>query len=810
MTEEEALDDLCTSCHVRLSGCQRALVSMVATSGYIVKHNFSCMTHVTQKLHPVYIYCWTAGWHIERGCWSCGPVQGDRSASPVYSRGACEGLTDHMTDTQAAQALPLLALCVGVTEVALSVIHATHMSVRRQTTTWPGWLASCPLRLGTMVAGHRRRAEGGRRHASLPTCCRCACGCLKLNRQRQLQHNGRGCCHKDSQRVPESEVLVTPLPALLACAGAYAQGAGRALAISALDLMGHNPWSRLPNSEHRSLEGARSWLLACMRSSEDTRANELPPMDDASVRSVASLGLGTDAGTTAASRKPRGALPPRGSGRLAGPAGGAAARVAFGSAVSVPEWRTKPTVDPWARSSASTSTSKPAANSATAATAVEGRVAGLKATSASSSGASSSANATKTASHSTSASGVNAGSSAAAARAHSLELSSLRSGHPAPSSLPAAISNSQFMSTAKAAAGGRASPSLPSISSGEAKSLRPASSLAQRLQAPLALPKNGTGGPAKPGPGNDAGLAHIQRHSAPGSDGGGSTTQRPDANSVQAHVGIAYPSADASAQACGADWTAPVPALSDGLGAGGLPGMAGFALHAPCADGDDDDGEGSDSDGSDHDEIGCDVQGGASARVSGSTAASDSAWHLPDPCPERIPQSGDVQGALSSLQQAVQPAMTAHTAENLSSGTRQVENPNGLGPALNAVPLAAAASNGSSAGPAVPLHRRPPAQGQAASDKGGRVLQGCTPVPAGVGVPAQKVALVKAGSGRAAAGQVLQGSVNRSASAVTKAKPISRGAVQSAAAVKLTGSPLIAMPAASGKGLRTAPKLSKK
>lgn len=599
-----------------------------------------------------------------------------------------------------------------------------------------------------------------------------------------------------------------PLPAHLACAGVDGQGAGRALVISALDLMGHNPWSRLPNSEHRSLEGARSWLLACMRASEDTRANELPPMDDASVRSVAGLGLGTDAGTTAAGRKPRGALPPSGSGRLAGQAGGAAAGVAFGSAVSVPGWRTKPSVEPWARSSASTSTSKPAANSATAATAAEGRVAGLKATSASSSGASSSANATKAASHSTSASGVNAGSSAAALRAHSLDRpSSLRSGHPTPSSLPAASSNSQFMSTGTAAGGGRANPSLPSIA--DVKSLRPASSLAQRRLAPLAVPKKGTGGPAKPGPGNDTGLARIQRHSAPGSDSGGSTTQRPDANSVQAHVGIAHPSADASAQACGGDWTAPVPALSDGLGAGGLPGVAGLALHAPCADGDDDGGEGSDSDGSDQDEIGRDVLGGASARVRGSTAASDSAWHLPDPCPERVPQSGDVQGALSSLQQAVQPAMTTHTAENLSSGASHVQSPNGLGPALSVVPLAAAASKGSSAGPAGPLHRRPPAQGQAASDKGGRVLQGSIPVPAGVGVPAQKVASAKAGSGRAAAGQ-LPGAAEHSASAVTKAKPIANGAVQSAAPVKPTGSPLIAMPAASGKGLRAAPKAAKK
>lgn len=35
---------------------------------------------------------------------------------------------------------------------------------------------------------------------------------------------------------------------------------GRALGISILDLSGHNPWSRIPNSEFRSLSGIRDWL----------------------------------------------------------------------------------------------------------------------------------------------------------------------------------------------------------------------------------------------------------------------------------------------------------------------------------------------------------------------------------------------------------------------------------------------------------------------------------------------------------------------------------------------------------------------
>ena len=45
---------------------------------------------------------------------------------------------------------------------------------------------------------------------------------------------------------------------------------GRAVAISALDMINANPWSRLPTSEHGCLEGVRNWVYRHIRSSKNT------------------------------------------------------------------------------------------------------------------------------------------------------------------------------------------------------------------------------------------------------------------------------------------------------------------------------------------------------------------------------------------------------------------------------------------------------------------------------------------------------------------------------------------------------------
>ena len=39
------------------------------------------------------------------------------------------------------------------------------------------------------------------------------------------------------------------------------QSVGRALVVTIMDLIGCNPWSRLPNTEFRSIEGVRKWAL---------------------------------------------------------------------------------------------------------------------------------------------------------------------------------------------------------------------------------------------------------------------------------------------------------------------------------------------------------------------------------------------------------------------------------------------------------------------------------------------------------------------------------------------------------------------
>ncbi|KXZ52800.1 hypothetical protein GPECTOR_8g187 [Gonium pectorale] len=58
------------------------------------------------------------------------------------------------------------------------------------------------------------------------------------------------------------------------------QAVGRAILVAALDMEGANPWSRLPHSEHRNLEGVRNWLHTVLRATPETRAAHLPPVSD--------------------------------------------------------------------------------------------------------------------------------------------------------------------------------------------------------------------------------------------------------------------------------------------------------------------------------------------------------------------------------------------------------------------------------------------------------------------------------------------------------------------------------------------------
>ena len=48
-------------------------------------------------------------------------------------------------------------------------------------------------------------------------------------------------------------------------AGVALRSMGRCLLVSALDLREANPWSRIPNTEFKTMQGVRNWIASCLR-----------------------------------------------------------------------------------------------------------------------------------------------------------------------------------------------------------------------------------------------------------------------------------------------------------------------------------------------------------------------------------------------------------------------------------------------------------------------------------------------------------------------------------------------------------------
>ncbi|GIL91552.1 hypothetical protein Vretifemale_19153 [Volvox reticuliferus] len=123
--------------------------------------------------------------------------------------------------------------------------------------------------------------------------------------------------------------------------GAF-HGVGRAILIAALDLEGANPWSRLPHSEHRNLDGVRSWILTVLRATPETRTAHLPAMSDVAVEKLrgmivsGTLRASPAFGSNGRSRSRPSALSngePAAANTMAGGAGCSPSSVAFGRSV---------------------------------------------------------------------------------------------------------------------------------------------------------------------------------------------------------------------------------------------------------------------------------------------------------------------------------------------------------------------------------------------------------------------------------------------------------------------------------------------